>query len=99
MSYDFNADDVIFSFNQWLDPNVGSPMAAVMCPYLDTTGIEKVNRYQVRLHLNRPEIAVPEHLFYYPAVILNHRTFEGSFLRSEERRVGKECRSRRSPYH
>ena len=24
---------------------------------------------------------------------------EGEFLRSEERRVGKECRSRWSPYH
>ena len=79
-AHELTSDDVIFSFNQWLDPDVGSPMAAVMGPYLDTTGIEKVNRYQVRLHLNRPEIAVPEHLFYYPAVILNHRTFEGSFL-------------------
>ena len=79
-AHQLTADDVIFSFNQWLDPDVGSPMAAVIGPYLDTTGIERVDRYQVRLHLNRPEIAVPEHLFYYPAVVLNHRTFEGSFL-------------------
>ena len=27
------------------------------------------------------------------------RTFVNVFLRSEERRVGKECRSRWSPYH
>ena len=27
------------------------------------------------------------------------RTLTAYFLRSEERRVGKECRSRRSPYH
>ena len=79
-AYEMTADDVIFSFNQWLDRDIGSPMAAVIGGYLDTTGIEKVNRYQVKLHLNRPEIALPEHLFYYPAVILNHRTFEGSFL-------------------
>ena len=79
-AHELTSDDVIFSFNQWLDTDVGSPMAAVMGPYLDTTGIERTDRYQVRLHLNRPEIAVPEHLFYYPAVILNHRTFEGSFL-------------------
>jgi len=79
-AYELTSEDVIFSFNQWLDPDIGSPMAAVIGSYLDTTGIEKINRYQVRLHLNRPEIAVPEHLFYYPAVILNHRTFEGSFL-------------------
>src|SRR3712207_7878309 len=25
--------------------------------------------------------------------------YQGSVVRSEERRVGKECRSRRSPYH
>ena len=79
-AYELTSEDVIFSFNQWLDPEVGSPMAAVVGPYLDTNGIEKINRYQVRLHLNRPEIALPEHLFHYPAVILNHRTFEGSFL-------------------
>jgi len=79
-AYELTSEDVIFSFNQWLDPEVESPMAAVLGPYLDTNGIEKINRYQVRLHLNRPEIALPEHLFHYPAVILNHRTFEGSFL-------------------
>ena len=77
---EMTADDVVFSFKQWLDRDIGSPMAAILGGYLDPTGIEKVNRYQVRLHLNRPEIAVPEHLFYYPAVILNHRTFEGNFL-------------------
>lgn len=79
-AHELTADDVVFSINQWLDPDVRSPMAAIMGAYLDPAGIEKMNRYQVRLHLNRPEIAVPEHLFYYPAVILNHRTFQGSFL-------------------
>jgi len=29
----------------------------------------------------------------------SHRSMEGQFIRSEERRVGKECRSRWSPYH
>ena len=32
------------------------------------------------------------HLWYFPAVLLG-------VVRSEERRVGKECRSRWSPYH
>ena len=77
---EMTADDVVFSFNQWLDRDRGSPMAAVIGAYLEPTGIEKVDRYQVKLYLSRPEIAVPEHLFFYPAVILNHRTFEGSFL-------------------
>ncbi|MBW2176113.1 MAG: ABC transporter substrate-binding protein [Deltaproteobacteria bacterium] len=81
-AHELTADDVIFSFGQWLDREVGSPMAAIIGAYLDPTGIERVSRYQVRLHLNRPEIALPEHLFYYPAVILNHRTFEGNFLKT-----------------
>ena len=32
-----------------------------------------------------------------PAIVQDHYTKE--VLRSEERRVGKECRSRWSPYH
>jgi peptide/nickel transport system substrate-binding protein len=49
--------------------------------YLDPSGIEKVNKYQVILHLNTAEIAVPEHLFHYPAIVLNHKTFEGDFVK------------------
>lgn len=77
---DFNGDDVVFTMNQWLDKDVGSSIMGMMS-YLPPTGIEKVNDHQVKLHLDRPEIAVPEHLFHYPAMILNHRTFEGDFLK------------------
>ena len=40
-------------------------------------------------------------LWIYPIVLilLNSLKKEGTFTRSEERRVGKECRSRWSPYH
>ncbi len=79
---EFVADDVIFTFNQWLDENVGSSMKGMIGGYLDSNGIEKVNDHQVKLHLKIPEIAVPEHLFQYPAQILNHRTFEGDFLKA-----------------
>jgi len=72
---EMTADDVVFTIGQWLDHTVGSPMAGIVGAYLDPTGVEKINRYRVKLHLRRPEIALPEHLFYYPAVILNHRTF------------------------
>lgn len=77
----FNADDVVFTFNQWLNKDVGSSMKG-MLSYLDAGGIEKVSDYQVKLHLKNPEIAVPEHLFHYPAMILNHRTFEGDFIKA-----------------
>ncbi len=75
------ADDVIFSMRQWLDPEIDSSMRGILGDYLSPSGIEKTGRYQVTLHLDRPEIALPEHLFHYPAVILNHRTFEGDFLK------------------
>ena len=78
----FVADDVIFCMNQWLDDKVGSSMKGMIGGYLDTTGIEKVNDHQIKLHLKIPEIAVPEHMFHYPAQILNHRTFEGDFLKA-----------------
>lgn len=78
----FVADDVIFTINEWFKKDVGSSMLSFVGGYLDPTGIEKVNDYQVKLHLKTPEIAVPEHLFHYPAMILNHRTFEGDFLKA-----------------
>jgi len=78
----FTADDVLFTFNQWLDEKVGSSMKGMIGGYVDANGIEKVNPFQVKLHLKVPEIAVPEHLFHYPAQILNHKTFEGDFLKA-----------------
>jgi len=77
----FVADDVVFTMNQWLNEDVGSSIKGMMS-YLSPSGIEKVNDHQVVLHLSRPEIAVPEHLFHYPALILNHRTFEGDFVKA-----------------
>jgi peptide/nickel transport system substrate-binding protein len=76
------ADDVIFSFQQWLDKEAGSSMVGLIGGYLEAANLERVSDYEVRLHLKRPEIAVPEHLFHYPALVLNHRTFEGDFLKA-----------------
>jgi peptide/nickel transport system substrate-binding protein len=73
------ADDVIFSFEQWLDPEVGSSMAGLLS-YLSPTNIERVDDYTVQLYLDEPQIGVPEHLFHYPAVILP-RSFEGDFIK------------------
>jgi peptide/nickel transport system substrate-binding protein len=55
---------------------------SVLGAYLEPFNIEKIDSYQIRLYLSRPEIALPEHLSHYSAVILNHRTFEGDFLRA-----------------
>jgi peptide/nickel transport system substrate-binding protein len=75
---DFIADDVVFTMKEWLNPDVGSSILGLMS-YLQPTGIEKVDDHLVRLHLDTAEIAVPEHLFHYPAQVL-HRGFEGDIV-------------------
>src|SRR2546422_11735742 len=45
-------------------------------------------------------LAAGDRFFVYPTKLREYQArYRGSFLRSEERRVGKECRSRWSPYH
>jgi peptide/nickel transport system substrate-binding protein len=75
---EFTADDVVFNFEQWLDPEVGSSMLGKLA-YLQITGVEKVDDYLVRLNLDTPAISVPEDLFHYPAQIV-HRDFEGDII-------------------
>ncbi|MGD8794127.1 MAG: ABC transporter substrate-binding protein [Anaerolineae bacterium] len=79
---EFNADDVVFTMKEWLNEDVGSSMLGLIGAYLSADNIEKVDDYTVVLHLDQAEIAVPEHLFHYPALVLNHRTFEGDFLKA-----------------
>jgi peptide/nickel transport system substrate-binding protein len=78
----FTADDCIFTINQWINKDVKSSLLGLVGSYLDPTGIEKVNDHQFKLHLKRPEIAVPEHFFQYTAQVLNHRTFEGDMKKA-----------------
>ena len=77
----FTTDDVVFTFHQWMNKDVGSSMLGLVGKYLDLSGIEQVDKFQVKLHLKTPEIAVPEHLFHYPAIVLNQKTFEGDFIK------------------
>jgi peptide/nickel transport system substrate-binding protein len=78
----FTADDCIFTINQWLNKDVKSSLLGLVGSYLDPSGIEKVNDHQFKLHLKRPEIGIPEHLFQYTAQVLNHRTFEGDMKKA-----------------
>jgi peptide/nickel transport system substrate-binding protein len=77
---EFTADDVMFNFGQWLDPDVGSSMLSQLSYLGGMQDVEKVDDYTVRLHLSEGNIGVPEHLFHYPAVIV-HRSFEGDFIK------------------
>jgi peptide/nickel transport system substrate-binding protein len=77
----FNADDVVFTMKEWLNPDVGSSILGMMS-YLQPTNIEKKDDHTVVLHLDSPQIAVPEHLYHYPGPMLDHRTFEGDWLKN-----------------
>jgi peptide/nickel transport system substrate-binding protein len=77
---EFTADDVMFTFSQWLDPDVGSSTLGLMSYLEGMQSVEKVDDYTVRLHLEEGNIGVPEHLFHYPNIVL-HRHFEGDFVR------------------
>lgn len=77
---ELTADDVIFTFGQWLNKDVGSSMLGLLSYLSGPQDVEKVDDYKIILHLQEPNIGVPEHLFHYPAVIL-HRSFEGDFIK------------------
>ncbi|MFN2200582.1 MAG: ABC transporter substrate-binding protein [Caldilineaceae bacterium] len=77
---EMTADDVMYTFSQWLDPDVGSSMLGTLS-YLDgMNSVEKVDDYTIKLYLTSPNISVPEDLFEGPAVIL-HRSFEGDWVK------------------
>ncbi|NIW48385.1 MAG: hypothetical protein GWN30_27630 [Gammaproteobacteria bacterium] len=77
---ELTADDVMFTFGEWLNPDVGSSMLGLLSGLSGMQDVEKVDDYHVRLHLQSGDIAIPENLFHYPAVIL-HRDFEGDIIR------------------
>jgi len=85
---DFTADDVMWNLKRLTDAAVGSSVVGLVKGYLlkdvkgadgkpttelwDANAIEKVDAYTVRLNCAAPQIAVPEHLFHYPAAMLYH---------------------------
>lgn len=76
---ELTAEDVMFTFGQWLDESVGSSMLGLLSYLSGMTDVEQVDDYHIRLHLQTPNIGVPENLFHYPAIIL-HRNFEGDIV-------------------
>jgi len=77
---ELTADDVIFTFGEWLNEDVGSSMFGLLSYWGGMDAVEKVDDYHIRLNLETANIGVPEHLFHYPAVIL-HRDFEGDIIK------------------
>lgn len=76
---ELTAEDVMFTFSQWLDEDVGSSMLGLLSYLGGMESVEMVDDYTIKLYLSEGNIGVPEHLFHYPGVIL-HRGFEGDWL-------------------
>lgn len=76
---ELTADDVMFTFGEWLNPDIGSSMLGLLSYLNGIQDVERVDDYHIRLNLQTPNIGVPEHLFHYPAIVL-HRDFEGDII-------------------
>jgi len=77
---EFTTEDVMFTFGEWLNEDVGSSMLGLLAYLRGMEDVEKVDDYHVRLHLQYSDIGVPEHLFHYPAIVLHHG-FEGDIIK------------------
>jgi peptide/nickel transport system substrate-binding protein len=77
---ELTADDIMFNFEQWLDPDIGSSIISLMNYLTGPQDVEKIDDYTLKMHLSTGNIGVPEHLFHYPALIV-HRSFEGDFIK------------------
>lgn len=74
------ADDVLFTFEQWLNKDVGSSMLGFLGYIGGFQNIEKVDDYTIRLNCQSSTISLPEDLNQYPAIVL-HRNFEGDYIK------------------
>ncbi|MEM7170688.1 MAG: ABC transporter substrate-binding protein [Pseudomonadota bacterium] len=80
---DFTADDVVWNLKRVLDPDTGSSVLGLMKGYMldsgadgrlqlwDAAAVERLDDHRVRLNCKVPQLAVPEHLFHYPLLILD----------------------------
>src|SRR5258707_1178890 len=73
-----DADVIVFNLTRWLDKKLGSSMTGLIGPYLEASGIEKVDGRTVRLHLKQATNTLPYDLYNYAGAILP-REFEGDF--------------------
>ncbi len=73
---DFVADDIVFNFSEWLNPDTGSSILGLWEGFLTMDGIEVVDDHTLVLNMTAPILAVPEQLFHYPAQIM-HPSFSG----------------------
>ena len=77
---ELTADDLLFNFSRWLNPENGSSMLGLLSYLRGDDSVEKIDDYTIKLYLTEGSIDLPAHLYHYPAAIM-HRDFQGSFYR------------------
>ena len=80
---ELTTDDVVWNFQSWFDPNVGSSVLGLLEPFMSANDVEKVDQYTLRLNLKAPTMSIPEFLYHYPAQILK-KGFEPPDLKKGE---------------
>ncbi|MGF1562995.1 MAG: ABC transporter substrate-binding protein [Geminicoccaceae bacterium] len=73
------ADHLIWNIEHCLNKNTGSSVLGLMKGYMlddndelwDANAIEKIDDMTFRLNCSAPQLAVPEHFFHYPFLILH----------------------------
>ncbi len=80
---DFTSDDVVWNIRRVLDDATGSSVLGLMKGYMldraddgsfslwDANAIERIDETTLRLNCKVPQLAVPEHLFHYPFLIID----------------------------
>lgn len=81
------ADHIVYNFNEWLNPDVGSSILGLWDGFLDPSGIEVVDQYTLRLNLQAPKLDVPETLYHHPALIM-HPSFNGDITTGQNPSTG-----------
>lgn len=83
---ELTADDAVWNIKHMLDEKTASSMLGLMKGYMledyqrdgkthtrlwDANAVERVDAHTVRLNCKVPQLAVPEHLFHYPCLMLD----------------------------
>ena len=83
---ELDCDDILWNLNRVLDGNTMSSVLGLMKSYMleeyaeggetktrlwDSNALEKIDSHTLRLNCKLPQLAVPEHLFHYPLLILD----------------------------
>jgi peptide/nickel transport system substrate-binding protein len=94
---DLTADHVAFNVHRWLDSATGSSVQGLLSSLtVEKDGkkeeapgaVEVVDSHTLRLNLNKPELAIPEAFYHYPAAICHPDSLKDGKMDISARPIG-----------